>query len=225
MRQLVGATTLSKGLSSHSIIKNAAMKEEVLVMNDDDYVRMMPKPTFVCHLPPANFWQCSCGLPVGKWPRGDKKTFYKNTYLVFFKTNVKIRSINVSKHKGDKCAKINSTGADQAGRKVFFWNLDGKISISRSVSPMKSPKKRKTKQQDSSRNSSSSSGTPEEGRRRRPREARRGLRVRDEMVEGMVDGVVEVVERVKVGVEESSDGKDKGAEKAKIEESSDDMSI
>ena len=76
---------------------------------------------------------------------------------------------------------------------------------------MKSPKKRKTKQQDSSRNSSSSSGTPEEGRRRRPREARRGLRVRDEMVEGMV--------------EESSDGKDKGAEKAKIEESSDDMSI
>ena len=30
---------------------------------------------------------------------------------------------------------------------------------------------------------------------------------------------------VKVGVEESSDGKDNGAEKAKIEESSDDMSI
>ena len=102
------------------------------------------------------------------------------------------------------------------GTEGVFWNLDGKLSISRSVSPMKSPKKRKTKQQDSSRNSSSSSGTPEEGRRRRPREARRGLRVRDEMVEGMVEGV---------GVEESSDGKDKGAEKAKIEESSDDMSI
>ena len=104
------------------------------------------------------------------------------------------------------------------GTEGVFWNLDGKLSISRSVSPMKSPKKRKTKQQDSSRNSSSSSGTPEEGRRMRPREARRGLRVRDEMVEGVVEGV-------KVEVEESSDGKDKGAEKAKIEESSDDMSI
>ena len=53
LRQLVGATTMAKGLSSHQIIKNAA-KEEILVIvtleddadvdsgNDDRYTRATP---------------------------------------------------------------------------------------------------------------------------------------------------------------------------------------
>ena len=76
---------------------------------------------------------------------------------------------------------------------------------------MKSPKKGGKKE--ASRHSSSSSATPEEGRKRRPREARRGPRVRSEGVEK--------VEKE----EESSVGKDEVAEDAKGVESSDDMSI
>ena len=50
--------------------------------------------------------------------------------------------------------------------------------VKRSVSPKKSPKKGAKKQQELSSQSSSSSVSPEDGRRRRPREARRGPRVR-----------------------------------------------
>ena len=81
------------------------------------------------------------------------------------------------------------------------------LCISRSVSPLKGGKK------EGSRHSSSSSPTPEEGRKRRPREARRGPRVRSEGVEK--------VEKE----EESSVGKDEVAEDAKGVESSDEMSI
>ena len=73
---------------------------------------------------------------------------------------------------------------------------------------MKSPKKGAKKEV--SRQSSSSSATPEEGRRRRPREARRGPRVRGEEVEKEEEGSV---------------GKDEVAEEVKRAESSDEMSI
>ena len=78
---------------------------------------------------------------------------------------------------------------------------------------MKSPKKGAKKQLEVSRQSSSSSATPEEGRRRRPREARRGPRVRGEEVDK--------VEKE----EEGSVGKDEVAEEVKRAESSDEMSI
>ena len=111
-------------------------------------------------------------------------------------------------------------------------NLKRFFCISRSVSPLKSPKKggkKEAKERHSSSSSATpddgrktSSVTPEEGRKRRPREARRGPRIRSDTVEK----VEKEVEKEKEG--ESSVGKDETVaeeEDGKRVESSDEMSI